>query len=344
VEERIAMTRIGLDVRCGRHISAGMRTYIREVASRLPAVAPQYEYRYYDRGQNLGLTGQFMLPLKLALDRVDLTHYMAHYVPALAAGRFVFTIHDVIHLRYKEFFKAYIEPYYMSVVRRACRRAARVITSDSRTIADLTHFFGISPEKIVVVPLAPRERFLARAFPHGGERPYLINVGNHREHKDTATLLEAWSSLPARYEVDLYFTGEDDFGGELQRRSTPTRRAIALGNLTDDALASYYAGAQALVHPSLLEGFGLPFVEAMAQGCAVIATTTSIPDPVRDAALLFEPRDVEAARGNIERLLDDQALREQYVERGRIAVRALSWERTARETAAVYRDVLEEGS
>ena len=336
------MTRVALDVRCGRRISVGMRTYIREVSSRLPQVAPEYEFRLYERGENLGFTEQVLLPLRLAMDRVDLTHYMAHYVPALARGLFIFTIHDLIHLRYKQYFRAYIEPYYLSVVRRASRRAARIITSDSRTVADLVHFFGIDAAKIAVVPLAPRDRFFVQAQPYRGERPYLINVGNHRQHKDLATLLAAWSALPSAYEVDLYFTGPDDFGGELQRRSTPARRALALGNVDDDALASYYAGAQALVHPSLLEGFGLPFVEAMAQGCPVVATTTSIPGPVADAALTFEPCDVEGARAQIERLLADKALRGWLVERGRVAVSALSWERTARETAAVYNDVLKE--
>jgi glycosyltransferase involved in cell wall biosynthesis len=338
------MTRIGLDVRCGRRISVGMATYIREVSRRLPQVAPEYEYRCYELGENLGLAEQVVLPLQLAMDRIDLTHFMAHYVPAFASGCFVFTIHDLIHLRFKEFFRAYIEPYYMSVVRRACRRAGRVITSDRRTVADLVHYFDLDPARIVVVPLAPRARFLQQAAPFSnGGRPYLINVGNHRQHKDTTTLLRAWAALPPQYAVDLYFTGKDDFGGELQRLSTSARRAAAIGDVDDATLASYYAGAEALVHPALLEGFGLPFVEAMAQGCPVIATTTSLPEPVEAAALAFEPKDVEGARAQIVRLLDDKALRGSLVERGRTAVAALSWERTARETAAVYRDVLEEG-
>jgi len=337
------VTTIGLDVRCGRRISVGMRTYIREVSTRLPDVAPEFTYRLYRHGENLGLTEQIILPLRLRMDRVDLTHFMAHYVPAMASGRFIFTIHDVIHLRFKQFFRAYIEPYYMSVVKRACRRAARIITSDSRTVADLVHYFDADPKRIAVIALAPRARFFLPAIPHRAERPYLINVGNHRQHKDVATLLAAWSSLPPQYEVDLFLTGADDFHGELQRLSTPRRRVAALGNIDDDTLASYYAGAQALVHPSLLEGFGLPFVEAMAQGCPVIATTTSIPDPVAGSALSFEPRDVEGARAQIMRMLDDQAFRRDLVERGRKAVGQLSWERTARETAAVYHDVLEEG-
>ena len=321
-----------------------MATYVREVSAALPRVAPEFEYRVYTKGENLGITEQFMQPLRMRRDGVDLAHYMAHYVPMFAGGTFVFTIHDVIHLRYLQFFHAYIGPYYNTVVKRACRKAARIITSDKRTIADLVHYFNVDPGKIVVTPLAPRARFFSPAVPFRADRPYVINVGNHREHKDVPTLLEAWSTLPERYEVDLYLTGPDDFRGELQRRSTSKRRAVALGNIDDDALASYYAGATALVHPALLEGFGLPFVEAMAQGCPVIATETSIPDPIAGIALTFPARDIEAARSQIMRLLDDEALRADVVKRGIVAVGELNWDRTARETASVYRTVLEERS
>ncbi|HVA29550.1 MAG TPA: glycosyltransferase family 1 protein, partial [Candidatus Baltobacteraceae bacterium] len=315
---------------------------MREVSARLPSVAPQYDFRAYTQGQNLGIAEQIVLPLEMWRDRIDLAHFMAHYVPVFASGTFVFTIHDLIHLRFVEFFRAYIGPYYRSVVKNACHKAARIITSDRRTIDDLVHFFNVDPGKIVVIPLAPRARFFTPARAHRGERPYLLNVGNHRQHKDIPTLLKAWAALPARYEVDLYLTGPDDFEGELQRLSTPRRRIVALGDVGDDELASYYAGASALVHPALLEGFGLPFVEAMAQGCPVIATETSIPEPILPASLTFPVRDAEAARAQIERVLDDAAFRGELVERGEAIVRGLTWERTARATADVYRTVLEE--
>ena len=319
-----------------------MATYMREVSARLPQVAPEYDFHTYTKGQNLGIAEQIVLPLEMWRDRIDLAHYMAHYVPVFADGTFVFTIHDLIHLRFVEFFRAYIGPYYRSVVKRACRKAARIITSDRRTIDDLVHFFDVDPGKIVVIPLAPRERFFTPALAYRAERPYLLNVGNHRQHKDIPTLLKAWAALPARYDVDLYLTGPDDFNGELQRLSTPRRRAVALGDISDDDLASYYAGAVALVHPALLEGFGLPFVEAMAQGCPVIATETSLPEPIAPASLSFPVRDAEAARAQIERLLDDAAFRDDLVERGEAIVRGLTWERTARATADVYRTVLGE--
>ncbi len=317
-----------------------MATYMREVVARLPAIAPEYEYRVYTKGQNLGLAEQVLLPLAMWRDRIDLAHYMAHYVPAFAEGRFIFTIHDLIHLRFKQYFRGYIGPYYMTVVRRACRKAQRIITSDARTIADLVNYYNVDPAKIRVIPLAPRARFFEPAAAHRGERPYILNVGNHREHKDIPTLVRAWAALPERYEVDLYLTGPDDLGGLLQRASTSRRRAIALGDVSDDELASYYAGARALVHPALLEGFGLPFVEAIAAGCPVIASTQSIPEPLAGVALLFETGSVEHARDHIQRILDDETLRASLVDRGRTIVRGLTWEKTTRAVADVYAEVL----
>ncbi len=333
---------IGLDARRGRQISVGMRTYMEEVSACLPRVASEFAYRAYTEGEQLAPLEQLTIPLRMRRDGVDIAHFMSQYVPLFAGGRFIVTIHDMIHLRFPDLHKRSVPPYYEFVIKPACRRAARVLTDDERTVPDLVHFLNVDPAKIRVIPLAPRERFFTPPPPHAAQRPYLINVGNHREHKDIRTLLAAWSSLPPGCELDLYLTGPDDLGGELQRRSTAHRRAMALGDVDDEELASYYAGALALVHPALLEGFGLPLAEAMAAGTAVVGTTTSIPQPLAAASLLFEPGDVEALRAWILRLYDDEAFRRELIERGRNAARKLSWERTARETADVYREVLEE--
>ncbi len=161
------------------------------------------------------------------------------------------------------------------------RALSRVITDDARTVDDLVELLGVDRGKVRVIPLGVAEEFLKPVQPHVGRRPYLLYVGNHREHKDLATLFAAWSALPDEWHVDLYVTGPDDFGGELQRRSGLSRAIVPLGDVSAERLIEYYAGARALVQPALREGFGLPMLEAMAAGCPVVACRDAVPEAAR---------------------------------------------------------------
>jgi glycosyltransferase involved in cell wall biosynthesis len=337
----MSSARVGLDARLTRQLSVGMKTYARELVARLPRVAPEFTFVPFARGGNFGWDEQVRLPLAIARSRVELVHFLSQYAPAVVPARFIVTIHDLIHLHFPAHFKSKVRPYYETFVRWTCSRAARVITDDERTVEDLVSFLGTRRSKIRVVPLGVGETFSHGVAPHVAPRPYLLYVGNHRRHKDLATLFTAWSSLPPDLKVDLYVTGPDDFGGELERRSDPTRAIFALGEIRSDELASYYAGARALVHPSLREGFGLPMLEAMATGCPVLACEDSLPRVLEPAALSFKARDVDGLRTLLEQILTDQGTRERSVNLGREAAGRLSWDRCARATADVYREVLE---
>jgi glycosyltransferase involved in cell wall biosynthesis len=337
----MSLARVGLDARLTRQLSVGMKTYAAELVARLPRVAPEFTFVPFARGGNFGWDEQVRLPLAIGRSGVDLVHFLSQYVPAVVPARFVVTIHDLIHLRFPQYFKSKVRPYYQTLVRWTCARAARVITDDERTVEDLVTFLGTRREKIRVIPLGGAETFSRAVAPHAAPRPYLLYVGNHRPHKDLATLFTAWSALPAGFAVDLYVTGPDDFDGELERRATPSRAIVALGEVRSDELASYYAGARALVHPSLREGFGLPMLEAMAAGCPVIACEDSVPSALESAALTFKARDAEGLRTLLETMLADQGTRERSVNLGHEAAGRLSWDRCARATADVYREVLE---
>jgi O-antigen biosynthesis alpha-1,3-rhamnosyltransferase len=318
-----------------------MKTYVRELSERLPRVAPEFDYVRFSRGRNFGWDEQVRLPLAMRRARLDLMHFLSLYVPLAAPVTSVLTIHDLIHLRFPYYFKTKIQPYYQIVVRLACARAKRVITDDERTVDDLERFLGVDPVKVRVVPLGVDERFTQPVTPHAAPRRYFLYVGNHREHKNLATLLEAWSSLPQDVEVDLYLTGPDDFGGELQRRSTSTRRAVALGNVTTEVLPSYYAGAVALVQPALREGFGLPMLEAMAVGCAVVASAEAVPRVLESAVLQFRAGDAVQLEATLRAVIADEALHDRLIEAGRMVAAKLGWDRCARATADVYREALE---
>lgn len=325
-------------------MSVGMKTYTRELTARLPRVAPDLRFNTFRQGANFGWDEQVRLPRAIRHSGASLTHYLSLYTPVLPPRPYVVTIHDLIHLRFPQYFKSKVSLYYGTVVRFVAQRAARVITDDERTVEDLERFLGVNPARVSVVALGVEDRFLQSVQPVKAERPYLLYAGNHREHKDIPTLLSAWSSLPESFAVDLYLTGPDDFAGALHAHSTSSRRAVALGDVPEEELARYYAGALALVHPALLEGFGLPLLEAMACGAPVIATQESLPGALSGVALTFPAGDVAGAREKILQVLNDAALRERLASAGRERARTLTWDRCAALTAQIYRDVLRENA
>ncbi|HEX5275885.1 MAG TPA: glycosyltransferase family 1 protein [Candidatus Rubrimentiphilum sp.] len=332
--------RIALDARTTRQLSAGMQTYVRELAARLPSVAPDFEFVTFADGGNFGWAEHVRLPLAVRAAAPALTHYLSQYTPVLMPRPYVVTIHDLIHLLFPENFKVKVGPYYQIVVRGVAARAARVITDDTRTVADLQRFLGVAPERVRVVPLGVQGVFLRPAAPHRGARPYFFYSGNHREHKDLRTLFQAWEALPGEISADLLITGPDDVAArQFLRRNG---EVIALGDVPVNELAGYYAGAVALVHPALREGFGLPMLEAMAAGCPVIACADALPAVLEGTALTFPARDAGEASRAMQRVLADQGLRTKLVNEGRTRAAEFTWDRCARETANVYREVLEE--
>lgn len=338
------MTRplVAIDARKTRQMSVGMKTYVDELRARLPTVAPEFDFAFLDRGRNFGFEEQITLPLSMRMAAPDVSHILTQYAPLAAPRPLVITIHDLIHLRYPAFFKSKVGPYYRTLVRTAVRRAARVITDDARTVDDLQRFLDVDPVKVRVIPLGVNERFFEPIEPVRWERPYLLYVGNHRTHKDLATLFEAWSQLAPQYDVDLLLTGVDDFGGELQRRALPGRKIVALGDLEEAELIGLYRRAVALVHPALCEGFGLPLLEAMAAGCPVIACRDAVPHVLVPSVLTFAPRDIPELRGYLETMLTDQGLRTGLSKEGKMLAHTLTWDRCARATADVYAELLEE--
>jgi glycosyltransferase involved in cell wall biosynthesis len=332
--------RIALDARITRQLSAGMQTYVRELTARLPAAAPDLEFIVFREGGNFGWGEHVRLPFAVRAARPALTHYMSQYTPLLMPRPYAVTIHDLIHLLFPDNFKMKVGPYYRTLVRSVAARAARVITDDARTVADLQRFLRIAPEKVRVIPLGAQDVFMKEAAPHRGARPYFLYSGNHREHKDLWTLFQGWEALPEEIPADLLITGPDDIAAPQFLRKNG--EVIALGHLPARDLASYYAGAVALVHPALREGFGLPMLEAMAAGCPVIACTDALPSVLEGAALTFPPGDAAEASRAMRAVLGDEVLRTRLVNEGRARAAEFTWDRCARETANVYREIVEE--
>jgi glycosyltransferase involved in cell wall biosynthesis len=329
---------VALDVPRTRQMSAGMQAYAGELAARLPRVAPDLRFAALTRTQSLTLGEQVLLPWRLRRAHPRLVHFLSVYAPLLAPRPYAITIHDLIHLRFPEYFKRSVGPYYASVVRAVCAGAARVITDDARTVADLERFLGIRSEKVRVIPLGVGDAFLTDAEPERAPRPYFLYVGNHRPHKDLPTLFAAWEALEPQLDVDLYLTGPDDLPPALRRPQRAAGSLRFLGGVSVERLCNLYAGTLALVHPSLCEGFGLPLLEAASVGARVIACADAIPAVLRPYVEAFAPRDVRALTALMAAALTNQV---PPGEAKRFA-RTQTWDRCAERTAEVYREILEE--
>ncbi len=318
-----------------------MRSYAEEMARRLPRVAPDLTFETVVRTAALGRDEQLALPRRLRNLRPRLVHHLSVYAPLAGPRPYVVTIHDLIHLRFPAHFKRSVGPYYRTVVRLVTSRAARIITDDERTVADLERFLHVPARKVRIVPLGVDDAYLADVPAVEATRPYFIYAGNRRAHKNLEILFRAWQGLPSAHAVDLVLSGDDDddFGGATRPRREAGELRF-LGHRSSSELARWYRGAAALVYPSLCEGFGLPMLEAAALGTPVIASSEAVPRVLRPHVATFAPRDLAALSAAMERALSAPAVRNEAFQ----TAQALTWDRCAARTAEVYREVLAQGA
>jgi glycosyltransferase involved in cell wall biosynthesis len=327
------VTTVALDVRETSHMSIGMTTYVRKLREWLPAVAPDVGLVAVGRGDNFDLAEHVGLPLALARSGAQLAHVPTPFVPLLIPIPYVVTVHDLIDLHYPAFAKRKVGPYFRLVVGPVLRRARAVITDDDATVEDLERFLHVDRARISVIPLGV-DVPAGEVAPLRRARPYLLYAGNHRPHKNLATLAAAWAALPPERDIDLLLTGRADVAFAPSRERG---EIVFLGDLSDEALRAAYAGAAAYVHPAFREGFGLPLLEAMRHGTPVIAATSAVPTVLRAHARLFAPDDAAALRALLEDVLADPATARTRAAAARTATAALTWAENARRTAELYR-------
>jgi len=291
-----------------------------------------------------------------------LVHIPLNRVPLLMIRPYVVTVHDLSSLLFEFQGSDSRRKLRRGLYRRGLLRASRVISVSEATRRDLHDLLGIPFDHVRRVYEAPDPEFLA---PPGGaveeekerilERyqityPFLLYAGNIRPHKNVPRLVEAFavvrdqlSSHPVYKDLRLIIIGDTISQYPSVRQAVIKSRAEAvvrfLGFVPFDTLRCFYRSAAAFVFVSRYEGFGLPPLEAMACGTPVVASNvSSLPEVVGDSAVQVNPENVfEIARGIKEVLLDEE-LRATLVRCGLEHARRFSWERTAREVLAIYRE------
>lgn len=310
--------------------------------------------KYYARLHPYSPLAQFEMLALLARLRPDVLHVPHFHVPVLWPGRLVVTIHDLI----KHFSKGqqtttrhplmYWLKYlgYLVIVWVAVHRASRILVPVSYWKDVLVDKYRLDPDKITVTYEGVTGEYLKQPESSVGidsRRPFVIYTGNVYPHKNIPVLLAAIKLLEGQVNLAVS-CARSVFVQRIEKLTTQfnlSKYVKFLGQVPDADLVSLYKQALAFVTPSLIEGFGLSGLEAMAAGTPVIAARAScLPEVYGEAALFFDPYSPADLAEKIRLLMTDPKLRQQYIKKGLAQVKKYSWSKMATQTWRVYQALL----
>jgi glycosyltransferase involved in cell wall biosynthesis len=301
---------------------------------------------------------QLEFPSLLRRHRIDLLHSPHYTMPYTRPCRHVVAFHDFTFFLFPRLHTRMKRLLFPQLMRLSARRADALLASSESTRADALRLLAIPPAKIITVPLGVADAYYQE--PDAAQQEavrarynlpprFILYVGLVEPRKNLLQLVEAFHGLhTAHPDVQLVVVGRM---GWMVQTLLDRLAALDLGDrvqftgyVPEADLAALYALAEVFVYPSVYEGFGLPVLEALACGAPVITTNvSSMPEIVGDAGVLIPPGDGAALQAALGTLLEDPARRAALQAAGRARGRLFPWRRTARESLAVYRQVLEIG-
>jgi glycosyltransferase involved in cell wall biosynthesis len=326
------------------------RPHLRTVAvvgpgAAAPVAGPRVTVQRLPRRPTL-YVDQVLLPQ--ILRRVRATVFFSPYykAPLRAPCPTVVTVHDLIPLTFPEYTRGWGRGFAVAFrvwATLLAGRAAAVITDSEYSKTEIIRELRMPASHIHVMPIAAGEEF--RPDPAAEEirgvrqrynlpEAYLLAVGNFLPHKNLVRLVEAYTALPSaeRDRMRLVLAGTPAGHGPARsvNRNTLAHPGVMMpGFITPEDLPLLYAGATALVCPSLVEGFGLPVLEAMACGTPVVcAHAGALPEVAADAALYIDPRSVKDIGAALRRITGDEALRRELRVRGLARARDFAPQKT----------------
>ena len=306
----------------------------------------------------------FTLGRALKAENLDVFHSHFYITPLLKSYKQVVTVHDITPLLFPRYYSGrplILEKmalgFHKFFIPYAIRQSDKIITPSESTKESILKVVPNKPgETIDVINYGIEPHFrrpdaaeIARAKKnHGLPDRYFLYVGNTKPHKNLIGLTTAFSMLlessPRCHDIRLIIAGQQDRFFPLLKEHVSSLKhgdkVIYWGYASDKDLLVLYPGALAFVFPGLLEGFGLPVLEAMACGTPVITSTaSSIPEVAGDAGILLDPNDMEGYAKAMKHISDDSELRKDLAARGISRAREFSWRKAARETIAVYEEL-----
>jgi glycosyltransferase involved in cell wall biosynthesis len=298
---------------------------------------------------------QGRLSLEMLFNAPDVLFIPASAMPIIHPQNTVAVIHDVGFISYPEAYSKWQKFYLNWSTRFAVRHARKIITISEFSKQEIIKYFQADEKKISVTLLGydaekfkiieNREEINAVLIKFNIKRPYILSVGRLECKKNTDGLIKAFALLKRRdaiYRVStnaikLVLAGSPGFGfaeiKKLIKENNLQDDIIILNYVSDNDLLYLYNGAQAFVFPSRYEGFGLPILEAFASGTPVVcANTTSLPEVADNAALYFNPNDIDAMVKAMREVLTNENLRQNLINKGRERAARFSREKCAEQT------------
>ncbi len=365
--------RIGIDATALPSLLFGAGNYVVRLTRALSQVEPANDYIVFTKPQSAALFKgrehvhtvsvslparelriaweQTVLPVLVRRYRLDLLHSPHYTMPFLAGAPSVVTLHDMTFFLYPEVHKAYKRLFFRAMIRLSGKRANALIADSESTLQDVVQILGTSPEKITAVPLGVSSDYRPIRLPadiEGVRSRYhlpdkiILSVGELQARKNLANLIHAYAQLVQRgLKHSLVLAGRKGWMYQNLFRAVEalhlSDRVIFTGYVQEQDLPCLYNAADIVAYPSLYEGFGLPVLEAMACGTPVVTSNvSSMPEIVSDAGILVNPRNVDELAEGLWRPIMDRDLHAELARKGLERSRLYSWERTAKETYAVY--------
>lgn len=322
------------------------------------------------------LKEQLVMPWLIGKEKLDLMHFPHFNVPIFCPSRFIVTIHDLILTKFPTTRATTLGPLlyfiknlgYRLAIKLAIFRAKKVIAISEYTKRDIIKTFNVSEKKIAVtyegvanLSGGNDSLFAAKLNPaeilsdYQIKKPYLLYVGNAYPHKNLERLIRIFKDIQTEHpDLKLVLVGRDDYfytrlkhyAKELNLWSEHPKGdwrtpVIFPGYVPDQKLEILFKNALAYIFPSCYEGFGLPPLEAMSRGCAVVSSdATCLPEVLGDAALYFKPDSDTDIKRTIEQIISDESLRKTLIARGHEQVALYDWWECARLTKEIYERVL----
>jgi glycosyltransferase involved in cell wall biosynthesis len=295
-------------------------------------------------------------PFQILKERLDLYHGPNFVAPLAAPCPTLITIHDLSSFIMREKHRWMNNLIQRLLVPSSARRSRAIIAVSEATRNDIMRILGIPAHKIRVIPEGVEGIFEPvtddESRNHircklGLPQKYILFVGTLEPRKNIPTLLEAYARLIRSGDTEhrLVLAGGHGWGSDAipqKMRSLGIEANVKFtGYVAREDMSALYSMADLFVYPSLYEGFGLPPLEAMACGTpTIVSDGSSLSSVVADAGLRVDPLDIAGLAEAMRRVLLDETLRRDLIEKGKKRAKCYSWETTARETLALYQEVV----